>query len=65
MTSASHAAELELGPWNPGIESPVPARLLHLSTIFRPENVYTSMAEARELRGLTGLDFSDLVVFRP
>ena len=55
----------DFGPWNPGIESPVPQRLRHLCTIFRPENVYTSYAEARELRGLTGLDYTELVAFRP
>ena len=60
-----HFTAIEFGPWNPGIESPVPGRLLHLSTMFRPENVYTTVAEARELRSLTGLDFSDLVAFRP
>src|SRR5688500_9294828 len=53
------------GPWNPGIESPVPHRLRHLCTIFRPENSYTSYEEARELRGLTGLDYTDLTAFRP
>src|SRR5581483_7211852 len=53
------------GPWNPGIVSPVPPSLAHLCTIFRPENTYTSYAEARELRGLTGLDYTDLVAFRP
>src|SRR4051812_33623760 len=63
--SAAHAKEEQFGPWNPGIESPVPGRLLHLSTMFRPEHVYTTVAQARELRSLTGLGFSDLVAFRP
>jgi hypothetical protein len=53
------------GPWNPGIESQVPMELLPLSSIFRPENVFTSVAAAVELRGLTGLPLSDLVAFRP
>jgi hypothetical protein len=52
-------------PWRPGIVSPMPEDLLHLCTIFRPENVSTSLGEARELRGLTGLDYADLVAFRP
>src|SRR4051812_39001987 len=64
MTSEAHATEGQFGPWYPGIESPVPGHLLHLSTMLRPENVYTSVAEARELRGLTGLDLGDLVAFR-
>ena len=33
--------------------------------MHRPENVFTGWAEARELRGFTGLDYADLVVFRP
>jgi hypothetical protein len=53
------------GPWHPGIESEIPAHLLHLSTIFRPENVFTSVAQAAELHDLTGLDANDLVAFRP
>jgi hypothetical protein len=53
------------GPWNPGIQSQVPKELRHLSTIFRPENVFTSIATATELQGLTGFSPSELVVFRP
>src|SRR5258708_10963248 len=53
------------GPWNPGIESQMPQELLHLSTICRPENVFTSLATAVELRGLTGFALSELVAFRP
>ncbi len=65
MTSAQNDRSRESGPWHPGIESPVPLRLRHLCTIFRPENVYTVFDEARELRGVTGLDYPDLVAFRP
>ncbi|SRR5579859_2826437 len=53
------------GPWNPGIQSQVPKDLLHLATIFRADNVSTTLASARELRGLTGFALSELVVFRP
>ncbi|MEP6883386.1 MAG: hypothetical protein ABJC66_01425 [Gammaproteobacteria bacterium] len=56
---------LEPGPWNPGIRSHVPKDLLHLSTIFHPDNVFTSIASASELQGLTGFPPSDLVAFRP
>lgn len=56
---------VEFGPWNPGIESQVPQELRHLATIFRAENVFTSLAAAGELRGLTGFNLSELVVFRP
>jgi hypothetical protein len=55
----------EYGPWNPGIESQVPMELRHLATIFRAENAFTSIAAACELRGLTGFNLSELVVFRP
>jgi hypothetical protein len=55
----------EFGPWNPGIQSQVPKELLHLATIFRTDNVFTSMASAVELCGLTGFGLSELVVFRP
>ena len=55
----------EFGPWNPGIESQVPEHLRHLCTIFRPENSFTGVATARELRDLTGLELSELAAFRP
>jgi hypothetical protein len=55
----------EFGPWNPGIESQVPKELRHLATIYRAENVFTGVAAANELRGLTGFNLSELVVFRP
>jgi hypothetical protein len=58
-------SETQFGPWNPGLESQVPARLRHSCTIFRPENVATGLAEAYELRDLTGFAFSELVCFRP
>jgi hypothetical protein len=57
--------ESEYGPWNPGIQSQMPKELLHLATIFRSENVFTSIACAAELRSLTGFELSELVVFRP
>jgi hypothetical protein len=53
------------GPWNPGIQSQIPRELRHLSTIFRPENVSTSIAAATEIQGLTGFSPSELVAFRP
>jgi hypothetical protein len=65
MSLAIERTASRFGPWNPGLESQVPARLRHLCTIFRPENVVTSVAEAAELCDLTGLAFSELVLFRP
>jgi hypothetical protein len=51
--------------WRPGIVSQVPRELLPLATLFRAENVFTSVAAASELHGLTGLPLDDLVTFRP
>jgi hypothetical protein len=53
------------GPWNPGIESAVPRRLLPLATLYRPENVFGSLEDALELADLTGLAAEELVAFRP
>jgi len=53
------------GPWNPGIESALPRRLLPLATLYRPENVFGSLADALELADLTGLAAEELVAFRP
>ncbi len=57
--------ESACGPWNPGIASQIPHALLHLATVFRPEHVGTSLAEAQELSDFTGLPMSELVAFRP
>jgi hypothetical protein len=56
---------LAYGPWNPGIQSQVPKELRHLSTIFRPENVFTGIAAVTEMQGITGFSPSELVAFRP
>jgi hypothetical protein len=53
------------GPWQPGIRSPLPAAFLPLATIFRPENVRTSLAEAQEQAAFTGLEPEELVELRP
>ncbi len=54
----------EFGPWNPGLSSTIPQRLLPLSTMFRPENVETGFSEARELADFSGLDPKDTIAFR-
>ena len=59
------AVSIDYGPWHPGLASDIPAALLELSTIFRPENVSSDLASVIELRALTGLDFEELIVFRP
>ena len=65
MNLAVEIGDDGLGPWNPGISSSIPRRLLPLSTIFRADNVYTSVERAVELHDLTGLEYSELVAFRP
>src|SRR5882724_13169148 len=54
----------EYDAWNPGLESELPRVYLPLSTIFRSENVTTSIAKAHELRGYCGLPAHELVAFR-
>ncbi len=51
--------------WNPGIKSTLPVEFLPLSTLFRPENVFTSIETATELSDFTGLGIQQLVIFRP
>jgi len=51
--------------WNPGVESRIPGDLRPLATIFRPENVFTSIERADEMCDLTGLPIAELVAFRP
>ncbi len=53
------------GPWSPGISSAIPERYLPLATIYRPENVSTTLQQARELADFTGLAPHALVAFRP
>lgn len=65
MATAARAGLSEYGPWHPGVSSELPARLLPLATVFRPENVFTSLETLRELHDLTGLAREELVVFRP
>jgi hypothetical protein len=61
--SAGDAARFHA--WNPGLASDIPRELLGMSTIFRADNVFTSLATATELQGVTGLAPSELVAFRP
>lgn len=65
MTEQPQSAITSEGPWNPGLQSQIPADLLPLATIYRPEYVRTTLREARELADLTGLPMEDLVAFRP
>lgn len=53
------------GAWTPGLESELPRELMRLATVFRPENVLTSLAKAFELSDFCGLPPQALVAFRP
>jgi hypothetical protein len=64
MTPTSHD-ETRSGPWNPGIQSQIPADLLPLATVFRQEHVLTALQDVRELHDLTGLPLTEIVAFRP
>src|SRR5215831_17013731 len=50
--------------WNPGLQSELPRQYLPLSTIFRGENVSTSLEKANELSNFCGLPADELVAFR-
>ena len=50
--------------WNPGLESQLPREYLPLSTIFRAENVSTTIAKAYELSDFCGLPAEELIAFR-
>src|SRR5512146_155547 len=55
----------DYGAWNPGLDSELPREYLPLATIFRSENVSTSIAKAFELSDYCGLPAHELVAFRP
>src|ERR1700739_1252985 len=50
--------------WNPGLESQLPRDYLPLSSIFRAENVSTSVAKAYALSEFCGLPAEELGAFR-
>ena len=65
MPAAAKMPQAQFDAWNPGVESRTPGELRPLATIFRPENVFTSIERADEMRDLTGLPIAELVAFRP
>jgi len=67
QASARGAAETGdvCGPWNPGIDSVLPAEFLKLATVFSPRNVTSSVAELRELGTFSGLPLERLTAFTP
>jgi hypothetical protein len=53
------------GAWKPGIGSELSYELLALASIFRSENIFNDVAQARELHEVTGIDMEQLAIFRP
>jgi hypothetical protein len=53
------------GPWNPGIESTLPAEFLPLATVFSAANVSSSIPELKEISSFCGLALERLSTFKP
>ncbi len=58
-------AEEEFGPWNPGLDSTIPDRLMGRVTLFDPANSFVGWEQAKELADATGLKPQDLAITRP
>ncbi len=54
-----------LGPWNPGLQSRLPAEARPLSTIYRAAHCSTTIEVVDERAAFTGLEPETLVTFRP
>ena len=48
-------AEETFGPWNPGLNSTIPERLMPRATLFDPAHGFVSWDAARALSDVTGL----------
>ncbi len=53
------------GPWNPGIESTLPAEFQPLATVFSSANVSSNLRELKEISSFCGLALERLSTFRP
>jgi hypothetical protein len=53
------------GPWNPGIDSTLPAEFVPLATVFSPANVSSSIIELKEINSFCGLAPERLSTFKP
>jgi hypothetical protein len=53
------------GPWNPGIDSTLPAEFVRLATVFSSANVSSSISELKEINGFCGLALERLSTFKP
>ncbi|MGU3407188.1 hypothetical protein [Methylobacterium brachiatum] len=57
--------ESAAGPWNPGVQSDLPAAFAPLITVYRPEHVETPLRDALEMSDLCGLPARQLTRIRP
>ena len=57
--------EPEEGPWNPGLSSTIPERLMPRVTLYDPRNGTVGWDEARSLSKVTGFPPERLATFRP
>ena len=53
------------GPWNPGLESTIPTRLMSQVTLFDPRHSSVTWETANELAHITGIKAETLAVTRP
>ena len=51
--------------WNPGLEPDIPPAFQILETLYRPENVTSSLSDVSETSTQTGLSHQQLTAFRP
>jgi hypothetical protein len=59
---AQHKAKFDA--WNPGLTSEIPAALMPLVTLYRPENSETGYLEAKEAADFCGLKPQDMIALR-
>lgn len=53
------------GPWNPGLKSTIPDRLMPRVTLFDPRFSFLDWKTAKDLSDITGMKPKDLAVIRP
>ncbi|MCJ2123686.1 zeta toxin family protein [Methylobacterium sp. J-077] len=63
--TAAGIPETAPGPWNPGVQSDLPAAFTPLITVYRPEHVETPLRDAFEMSDLCGLPARQLTRIRP
>lgn len=63
--SQANQEETGFHAWNPGINTELPATLLRLETLYRPQHTSTRFDELQELTRLTGIKLERLVAFTP